>query len=177
MANPWSGGIDGTDGLDLQPSSSSSSAGSATESVAKEGNSPKRVNKVSGKQDPAISAWTSGETPPDDLARAEASPPPGKKMAVSWAEMIRAWPKTTLCEFIGGDLKVLSLALSGIVGNEFCERFSFYGMRTVLMLYFVNQLRFSNDTATMLYNGFIVLCYLTPIIGSILADGYIGKFK
>lgn len=104
MANPWSGGIDGTDGLDLQPSSSSSSSsGTATDSmVAKEGNNhPKRVNKVSGQEaSPTISAWTSGDAASDGLHGAEASRPQGKKMAVSWAEMIRAWPKTTLCEFL-----------------------------------------------------------------------------
>lgn len=63
-----------------------------------------------------------------------------------------------------------------IVGNEFCERFSYYGMRTVLTLYIVNILGFSDDNSVAMYHGFIVLCYTTPLLGSILADGYIGKF-
>uniref|UniRef100_A0A914RPR0 Uncharacterized protein n=1 Tax=Parascaris equorum TaxID=6256 RepID=A0A914RPR0_PAREQ len=35
---------------------------------------------------------------------------------------------------------------------------------------------FSDNKATVLFHGFIVLCYATPLFGSILADGYIGKF-
>ncbi|KAI1697354.1 POT family domain-containing protein [Ditylenchus destructor] len=83
------------------------------------------------------------------------------KMAETWPEMIRAWPKTTLC----------------IVSNEFCERFSYYGMRTILLLYFLNVLKADYSIAIVGANGFSVLCYLMPLPGSILADGYIGKFK
>uniref|UniRef100_A0A914HXJ9 Uncharacterized protein n=1 Tax=Globodera rostochiensis TaxID=31243 RepID=A0A914HXJ9_GLORO len=81
--------------------------------------------------------------------------------ATTWTEIIREWPMSTLF----------------IVCNEFCERFSYYGMRTVLTLYFLNVLKYSANTATMMFNGFTVLCYFTPLLGSILADGYIGKFK
>uniref|UniRef100_A0A915CP76 Uncharacterized protein n=2 Tax=Ditylenchus dipsaci TaxID=166011 RepID=A0A915CP76_9BILA len=83
------------------------------------------------------------------------------KMAETWPEMLKAWPKTTLC----------------IVSNEFCERFSYYGMRTILLLYFLNVLKFDYSIATVGTNGFTVLCYLTPLFGSIIADGYVGKFK
>nr|AAC39119.1 low-affinity peptide transporter [Caenorhabditis elegans] len=74
--------------------------------------------------------------------------------------MIRHWPKTTLC----------------IVSNEFCERFSYYGMRTVLTFYLLNVLKFTDSQSTIFFNGFTVLCYTTPLLGSIVADGYIGKF-
>uniref|UniRef100_A0A914UUJ9 Solute carrier family 15 member 1 n=1 Tax=Plectus sambesii TaxID=2011161 RepID=A0A914UUJ9_9BILA len=87
--------------------------------------------------------------------------PPAFKPAETWPEMIKAWPKTTFC----------------IVSNEFCERFSYYGMRTVLTLYLLNVLKFSDNASTVFFNGFTVLCYATPVLGSILADGYIGKFK
>jgi dipeptide/tripeptide permease len=50
-------------------------------------------------------------------------------------------------------------------------------MRTVLTLYMMNVLKMSADSATRYYNGFNVLCYLTPLFGCILADGYIGKFR
>ncbi|KAI6195904.1 hypothetical protein M3Y94_01044100 [Aphelenchoides besseyi] len=83
------------------------------------------------------------------------------KVARTTCEMIRAWPKTTIL----------------IVGNEFCERFSYYGMRTVLTLYLINILLYSENQATIIYNTFTGLCYLTPLIGSIIADGYIGRFK
>ncbi|KAK0397595.1 hypothetical protein QR680_002184 [Steinernema hermaphroditum] len=78
----------------------------------------------------------------------------------TWPEMIKHWPKTTFC----------------IVSNEFCERFSYYGMRTVLTLYVANILRMNDQDSTVFFNAFTVLCYFTPILGSIIADGYIGKF-
>uniref|UniRef100_A0A7E4ZUA9 Oligopeptide transporter 1 n=1 Tax=Panagrellus redivivus TaxID=6233 RepID=A0A7E4ZUA9_PANRE len=83
------------------------------------------------------------------------------KQPETWGEMFKAWPKTTLC----------------IVSNEFCERFSYYGMRTVLTLYLLNVLKFSDSVSTIAFNGFTVLCYFTPLFGSIVADGYVGKFK
>ncbi|CAJ0609747.1 unnamed protein product [Cylicocyclus nassatus] len=90
----------------------------------------------------------------------EASSEPKTVMYTSWGDMLRHWPKTTLC----------------IVSNEFCERFSYYGMRTVLILYLLNVLNFSENQSTIFFNSFTVLCYLTPLLGSIIADGYIGKF-
>uniref|UniRef100_A0A671XJL8 Solute carrier family 15 member 1 n=1 Tax=Sparus aurata TaxID=8175 RepID=A0A671XJL8_SPAAU len=64
-----------------------------------------------------------------------------------------------------------------IVVNEFCERFSYYGMRAVLVLYFKYFLRWDNDLATSIYHTFVALCYLTPILGAIIADSWLGKFK
>ncbi|XP_035249771.1 solute carrier family 15 member 1-like [Anguilla rostrata] len=64
-----------------------------------------------------------------------------------------------------------------IVVNEFCERFSYYGMRAVLVLYFRYFLRWDDDTATSIYHTFVALCYLTPIMGAIVADSWLGKFK
>ncbi|UMM42076.1 hypothetical protein L5515_018051 [Caenorhabditis briggsae] len=90
----------------------------------------------------------------------ETVPLPEKKIYTTWPDMIRHWPKTTLC----------------IVSNEFCERFSYYGMRTVLTFYLLNVLKFSDSQSTIFFNGFTVLCYTTPLLGSIVADGFIGKF-
>ncbi|XP_077371528.1 solute carrier family 15 member 1b [Festucalex cinctus] len=64
-----------------------------------------------------------------------------------------------------------------IVVNEFCERFSYYGMRAVLVLYFKYFLRWDDDFATTIYHTFVALCYLTPILGAIVADSWLGKFK
>ncbi|NXA15579.1 S15A1 protein, partial [Sapayoa aenigma] len=64
-----------------------------------------------------------------------------------------------------------------IVINEFCERFSYYGMRAVLVLYFTYFLRWNDNLATAIYHTFVALCYLTPILGAILADSWLGKFK
>ncbi|KAM6893507.1 solute carrier family 15 member 1b [Xenentodon cancila] len=64
-----------------------------------------------------------------------------------------------------------------IVVNEFCERFSYYGMRAVLVLYFKYFLQWDDDLATTIYHTFVALCYLTPILGAIIADSWLGKFK
>lgn len=62
-----------------------------------------------------------------------------------------------------------------IIGNEFCERFSYYGMRAVLTLYFTSKLRFTENVATVVYHAFVMLCYFTPIFGALLSDSFLGK--
>uniref|UniRef100_A0A8C5BL59 Solute carrier family 15 member 2 n=1 Tax=Gadus morhua TaxID=8049 RepID=A0A8C5BL59_GADMO len=64
-----------------------------------------------------------------------------------------------------------------IVVNEFCERFSYYGMRAVLTLYFVNYLHWDRDLSTAIYHAFTSLCYFTPVLGALIADSWLGKFK
>ncbi|XP_062904477.1 solute carrier family 15 member 1-like isoform X1 [Mobula hypostoma] len=69
------------------------------------------------------------------------------------------------------------ISICFIVVNEFCERFSYYGMRAVLVLYFRYFLRWDEDLATAIYHGFVALCFLMPIFGAIIADSWLGKFK
>ncbi|GAA6074843.1 solute carrier family 15 member 1b isoform X1, partial [Tachysurus ichikawai] len=47
----------------------------------------------------------------------------------------------------------------------------------VLVLYFRYFLRWDDDFATTIYHTFVALCYLTPILGAIIADSWLGKFK
>uniref|UniRef100_A0A8C3YVR1 Solute carrier family 15 member 2 n=1 Tax=Catagonus wagneri TaxID=51154 RepID=A0A8C3YVR1_9CETA len=69
------------------------------------------------------------------------------------------------------------LSIAFIVVNEFCERFSYYGMKAVLTLYFLYFLHWSEDTSTSVYHAFSSLCYFTPILGAAIADSWLGKFK
>ncbi|XP_051016943.1 solute carrier family 15 member 1 [Acomys russatus] len=69
------------------------------------------------------------------------------------------------------------LSILFIVVNEFCERFSYYGMRALLVLYFRNFLAWDDDLSTAVYHTFVALCYLTPILGALIADSWLGKFK
>ncbi|XP_068038579.1 solute carrier family 15 member 1 isoform X2 [Anomalospiza imberbis] len=69
------------------------------------------------------------------------------------------------------------LSIFFIVINEFCERFSYYGMKAVLTLYFTRFLHWEDNFATAIYHTFVALCYLTPILGAIIADSWLGKFK
>ncbi|XP_023243608.1 peptide transporter family 1-like isoform X2 [Centruroides sculpturatus] len=64
-----------------------------------------------------------------------------------------------------------------IIGNEFCERFSYYGMRAVLTLFLTQILLYSEDTATVIFHGFAMGCYFTPLFGALVADVLLGKFK
>uniref|UniRef100_A0A3Q3ENA0 Solute carrier family 15 member 2 n=1 Tax=Labrus bergylta TaxID=56723 RepID=A0A3Q3ENA0_9LABR len=64
-----------------------------------------------------------------------------------------------------------------IVVNEFCERFSYYGMKAVLTLYFLTYLHWDKDLSTAIYHAFSSLCYFTPILGAVIADSWLGKFK
>uniref|UniRef100_A0A8C5N7T5 Solute carrier family 15 member 2-like n=1 Tax=Gouania willdenowi TaxID=441366 RepID=A0A8C5N7T5_GOUWI len=64
-----------------------------------------------------------------------------------------------------------------IVVNEFCERFSYYGMKALLTLYFLTYLGWDPDLSTAIYHAFSSLCYFTPILGAIIADSWLGKFK
>ncbi|NXV87136.1 S15A1 protein, partial [Calonectris borealis] len=69
------------------------------------------------------------------------------------------------------------LSIFFIVINEFCERFSYYGMRAVLVLYFKYFLQWDDNLSTAIYHTFVALCYLTPILGALVADSWLGKFK
>ncbi|XP_070799307.1 solute carrier family 15 member 1 [Pituophis catenifer annectens] len=69
------------------------------------------------------------------------------------------------------------LSIFFIVINEFCERFSYYGMRAVLVLYFKFFLHWDDNLSTAIYHTFVALCYLTPILGALIADSWLGKFK
>lgn len=59
--------------------------------------------------------------------------------------------------------------------TEMWERFSYYGMRALLVLYLVNALGYQRDNALMLYGIYTGLVYLTPLIGGAFADRYLGK--
>jgi len=64
-----------------------------------------------------------------------------------------------------------------IILNEFCERFSYMSMRTILYIFFSKFLALDANTSLLIYHLFTVICYFTPILGAILADGYIGLYK
>lgn len=66
--------------------------------------------------------------------------------------------------------------------TEMWERFSFYGMRALLVLFLVSALGIGGwdwprENALALYGTYLALLYLTPIIGGQLADRYLGYRK
>ncbi|XP_047116107.1 peptide transporter family 1-like [Schistocerca piceifrons] len=74
-------------------------------------------------------------------------------------------------------LMELPKAVYLLIGAEFCERFSFCGIRTILSLYLRNNLLFDENTSTVIYHVFIMLCYVVPLVGAILADSFLGRYK
>jgi POT family proton-dependent oligopeptide transporter len=59
--------------------------------------------------------------------------------------------------------------------TEMWERFSYYGMRALLMLYMVNYFRWSQHDSSSIYKWYTSLVYLTPLIGGYLADRVLGN--
>ncbi len=65
--------------------------------------------------------------------------------------------------------------LARLFTTEAMERFGYYGMRALLTLYLADHFLFSDSTTTSLYGGFTALVYLTPLVGGLLADRYLGS--
>lgn len=61
--------------------------------------------------------------------------------------------------------------------TEMWERFSFYGMRALLVIYLTQHFLFSDDKAQGLYGAYAALVYLIPVIGGVLADRFLGSRK
>jgi len=62
-----------------------------------------------------------------------------------------------------------------LFGTEMWERFNFYGMRTLLTLFIVSALMMSKETSSLIYGGFLGLCYLTPMLGGFISDRFLGN--
>ncbi len=65
--------------------------------------------------------------------------------------------------------------LARLFTTEAMERFGYYGMRALLTLYLADHFLFSDQTTTGLYGGFTALVYLTPLVGGLMADRYLGS--
>ena len=69
-----------------------------------------------------------------------------------------------------------------IVGNEACERFSFYGMKGILVGYMTAQLlrgglNMSDDKATSIFHLFVFANYFTPLLGAWISDKFFGRYN
>ena len=72
-----------------------------------------------------------------------------------------------------------------IVGNEAAERFSYYGMRAILMVFMTQYLLNSDGTTAVIrsdeakgwFHLFVSAVYFTPLLGAVIADGMLGKYR
>ncbi|MFW2851395.1 peptide MFS transporter [Sphingomonas sp. TX0543] len=62
-----------------------------------------------------------------------------------------------------------------LFGTEMWERFGYYGMRALLTLYLTKHFVLGDRASTGLYGGYTALVYLTPLVGGLLADQYLGS--
>jgi POT family proton-dependent oligopeptide transporter len=60
---------------------------------------------------------------------------------------------------------------------EMWERFSFYGMRALLIFYLTKHFLFSDQDASRTYGAYMSLVYISPLVGGYLADRYLGQRK
>jgi POT family proton-dependent oligopeptide transporter len=59
--------------------------------------------------------------------------------------------------------------------TEMWERFSYYGMRAIFVLYMVNGLKMAENDASNIYGSYTGLVYLTPLLGGYLSDRFLGN--
>ena len=72
-----------------------------------------------------------------------------------------------------------------IIGNEACERFSFYGMRNILTVFLIDWLLRNavpsstarEASAKAVFHLFVFGVYFTPLLGGFLADRFLGKYR
>ena len=60
---------------------------------------------------------------------------------------------------------------------EMWERFSYYGMRALLIFYLTKHWLFDDSQAGVIYGAYTALVYITPVLGGYLADRYLGQRK
>lgn len=78
-------------------------------------------------------------------------------------------------EFVKNNSKGHPKGLYLLFVTEMWERFSYYGMRALFMLYMVQALLFDKEFASQVYGSYTGLVYLTPLIGGYIADKYWGN--
>lgn len=113
----------------------------------------------------------------------------GFKEISSWTEgdWIAAVAAALLSVFLLAGLWVVSRPKAEVGGHpkglyilffaEMWERFSYYGMRALLIFYLTQHWLFNDSASNMVYGAYVSLVYITPVLGGWLADQYLGQRK
>ncbi len=67
--------------------------------------------------------------------------------------------------------------LATLFFTEMWERFSYYGMRGFLILYMSKALAFTDTQASNAYTTYVSSVWLTPILGGLIADAWLGQYR
>ena len=92
-----------------------------------------------------------------------------------------------LAGFLLGGLFLVTRPQEEVVGHpkglfllfmaEMWERFSYYGMRALLIFYLIQHWMFAEEKAYVIYGAYTALVYIAPVVGGYLADQFIGQRK
>ena len=88
-------------------------------------------------------------------------------------DILKADTQTYIADAVKGHPKQLAL----LFFTEMWERFSFYGMRALLVLFMVHNLHYADAKANLIYGTYTALVYLMPLFGGIAADKFLGYRK
>ncbi|OMJ16281.1 Solute carrier family 15 member 1, partial [Smittium culicis] len=80
-------------------------------------------------------------------------------------------------DFIGGVPEPLRASAWFIIATELCERFTYYGASLMFTQYLRNKLNVTKVDSVAINRGFQFFCYFTTLIGALVSDQYLGKFK
>ena len=61
--------------------------------------------------------------------------------------------------------------------TELWERFSYYGMRALLIFYLTQHFLYSDEKAYLIYGAYTAMVYMLPVLGGVIADRYLGYRK
>jgi POT family proton-dependent oligopeptide transporter len=103
------------------------------------------------------------------------------------ADWIAAIATVVLAFFLAGGLVIAGSKKPEFAGHpkglymlffaEMWERFSYYGMRAILIFYLTQHWLFNDSSSTLIYGAYTSLVYITPVLGGYLADRYLGQRK
>ncbi|WP_432422139.1 peptide MFS transporter [Qipengyuania aquimaris] len=92
-----------------------------------------------------------------------------------------------LAAFLIGGVVLITRPQEEVIGHpkglfllfmaEMWERFSYYGMRALLIFYLIQHWMFAEEKAYVIYGAYTALVYIAPVVGGYLADQYIGQRK
>jgi proton-dependent oligopeptide transporter, POT family len=111
-------------------------------------------------------------------------------------KQMSGWNEGDWIAAIGGIMLIAVLTFGGLVATrraeevaghprglfvlfyaEMWERFSYYGMRALLILYLTKHWMMSDGKANVVYGAYTSLVYITPVLGGVLADRWLGQRK